>query len=605
MIRCFFLFLFCLLSASLGAAPVRAVGTPSFLVLGYGSVEDQDPDQSLQGVTTGRLIEQMEWLRGHGYQAIRVDDLVAASAGQKPLPPRAFLLLFRGGHTSFLARAFPLLKAFGMPAVLGVGSQAAAAKGRSAFLDERQLRQLEGSGLVEIAAAYDARDEASAVESFLKNALSHTPRLDVLPAGDGDQIAFAVKASGGRRLEFSFVNSAGTFDALVKAPQALVKGNPDLGSYLDNVLTLAPQPPLRAVQIDLDYIYDPDPVQQTRNLEQVVARIRKLAINVVFLQAFANPEGDGLARALYFPNRHLPLRANLFAQAVTELRANAHVKVFGWLPLLSFDVAPDVERVRAWDQTSHQAQPDPRAYRRLSPFDPVARQVILEVYEDMARQAPIEGLLFHDDALLSDFEDAGPAALQVYRRVGFPDSIEAIRADAGLAQRWAWFKTESLIDLTQAIKRQAELWRAPLLTARNLYAPVMTTPESKAWFAQDYDRFLRAYDYTAVMAMPRLENIGDDAALDWMQQIVATASRRPDGLKRTLFMLQTVDWRLDARASQKERAIPAATLTEQMRFLARQGALNIGYYPDDFVTNTPDVDALHKEFSLQPYSYAP
>ena len=33
----------------------------------------------------------------------------------------------------------------------------------------------------------------------------------------------------------------------------------------------------------------------------------------------------------------------------------------------------------------------------------------------MARSAPIDGILFHDDALLGDFEDASPAALAAYR----------------------------------------------------------------------------------------------------------------------------------------------------------------------------------------------
>jgi biofilm PGA synthesis lipoprotein PgaB len=40
-----------------------------------------------------------------------------------------------------------------------------------------------------------------------------------------------------------------------------------------------------------------------------------------------------------------------------------------------------------------------------------------------------------------------------------------------------------------------------------------------------------------------------------------------------------------------------------MRLLLRLGALNFGYYPDDFVAGLPDQHALHKVFSLQSYPY--
>jgi hypothetical protein len=42
-----------------------------------------------------------------------------------------------------------------------------------------------------------------------------------------------------------------------------------------------------------------------------------------------------------------------------------------------------------------------------------------------------------------------------------------------------------------------------------------------------------------------------------------------------------------------------------MNLLSRHGAMNFGYYPDDFIANVPDADALHKDFSLQAYPYMP
>ena len=43
--------------------------------------------------------------------------------------------------------------------------------------------------------------------------------------------------------------------------------------------------------------------------------------------------------------------------------------------------------------------------------DQVTMDVIRELYEDLARSAPFDGLLFHDDLTLSDREDASPPAL--------------------------------------------------------------------------------------------------------------------------------------------------------------------------------------------------
>ena len=176
--------------------------------------------------------------------------------------------------------------------------------------------------------------------------------------------------------------------------------------------------PMRIMQIDLDYVYDEDPEQQQRNLDALIERVKNMNISTVFLQAFADPQGTELASALYFPNRVLPVRADLFSQVVLRLKNETGVKVFGWLPVLSFDLGPLVEPVMAWDDQTDHIAVDPKAYHRASPFDPVARAKIIQIYEDMA-QAPIDGLLFHDDALLSDFEDANPSAVKAYQRAGF------------------------------------------------------------------------------------------------------------------------------------------------------------------------------------------
>ena len=137
----------------------------------------------------------------------------------------------------------------------------------------------------------------------------------------------------------------------------------------------------------------------------------------------------------------------------------------------------------------------------------------------------------------------------------------------------------------------------------NIYALPVLDPASQAWFSQEYPQFLQAYDYTAIMAMPYMENVPAGEENEWLRHLIAAVAAQPLGLKKSIFELQTVDWRKQDQGN--DRAIPTETLNQQMRLLQRLGALNIGYYPDDFVTNQPDVTEIHKSFSLQSYPYEP
>ena len=361
--------------------------------------------------------------------------------------------------------------------------------------------------------------------------------------------------------------------------------------------------PMRVVQLDLDYVYDTDPDQLERNINALVSRIADMKITAVFLQGFADPNGTELASALYFPNDYLPMRANLFGRMVNELKTKANVKVYGWLPVLSFDFGNTSMPVMAWDPKTGETAPAPNYYHRASPFDPVARAKIDGIFEAMAKAGPIDGILFHDDALLSDFEDGSPAALLAYQRAGLPASIETLRSDPLIFKKWTAFKTDLLISFTNEIKKHVELYRSPLITVRNIYAPLALNPVSQDWFAQDYDKFLASYDYTAIEAMPAMENVPEDEANDWMKNLVSVIANHKNGLKRTIFELQSVDWNKAARG--EDRAVPAETLGAEMEYLTSVGALNFGYYPDDFVTNTPNAEMLHKDFSLPTDQYKP
>jgi biofilm PGA synthesis lipoprotein PgaB len=314
----------------------------------------------------------------------------------------------------------------------------------------------------------------------------------------------------------------------------------------------------------------------------------------VYLQAFADPKGTGVAESLYFPNRHLPMRADLFSRAAWQLNTRANVQVYAWMPVLAFRPPPDKHRGLDAVGAYEGAPPREKGSRvfRLSPFDPDARLMIEQIYEDLGKYASFGGLLFGDDAMLDDYEDASRHALRTYAQWGLPADVGKIRANPELMKRWTRQKTRHLTDFTRQLEQivLAHQNAGDVLTARNIFAMPVLKPESEAWYAQNYDDFLAAYDFVALMAMPYMEQASN--AGRWLDDLVETVSARPQGLRRTVFELQSYDWHAG-------KAIPGSTLLAQMRRLRSQGAVNFGYYPDNFLNDQPHLDTMRDVMSLK------
>lgn len=622
------------------------------LALAYHDIEDSDPNQLFVAVRTDLFVAQMQWLRDNGYQPVSVDQILEAHKGGKPLPPKAVLLTFDDGFRSFYTRVFPILKSMGWPAVwapvgrwVGTPDDQPVLFGdvqspRERFATWDEVREVAKSGLVEIAshtedmhhgipanpqgnpqpaatthrydakthtyetdAAYRARvrKDAEEITRTLRRVTGRSPRVWIWPYGAANGEALDIIRRQGYQVALTLNDGLGSADHPMSLPRMLVTDSPNMAEFARSVLDVESRDTLRVAQVDLDYVYDPDPTQMDKNLGALVQRMADLRINTVFLQAFADPKGDGLARAVYFPNHWLPMRADLFNRAVWQLQTRAHVKVYAWMPVLSFDLSPGIARVVRWDPDHPDAEPEPAPgqYQRLSPFDPQARASITGLYEDMAHSAPIDGILFHDDALLSDFEDASAPALAAYRRAGLPDSIRALRADPETLQRWTRFKSQALIGFTKTLTNHVRAIRGPQVkTARNLYAEPILNPASETWYAQNLRDFLQTYDWTVPMAMPLMEQIPASKSGAWLDRLVATVKQHPGALSRTVFELQARNWNLPSQPP-----VDSRTLAGWMRHLQQLGIRNFGYYPDDFVQNQPVLETIRPAISDAWYPY--
>jgi len=349
--------------------------------------------------------------------------------------------------------------------------------------------------------------------------------------------------------------------------------------------------------VDLDAIYDPDPAQQERNLSHLLDRLQWLNVNTVYLQAFADPDANGSADAVYFPSRRLPMRADLFNRVAWQIRTRTQVRrLYAWFPALAFELPPgdpasrDVVTAEPVAPGETAGRVD-MAYKRLSPFSPRARQAIREIYEDLARSANFDGLLFHDDLTLSDREDASPPALETYRGWGLPGSVESIRRSDDLIGRWTLFKINALDDFAMELAAIVRQEQPGLVVARNIYAQVVLNPRAEAWYAQGLDSSLARYDFTAIMAMPYMENAPDPGA--FYRDLVAEVKARR-GMKKVVFELQAVDWRHGAKP------IPSDQLAETIRTLFDLGVQHVGYYPDIPLKNHPDPAVIRRALSQRP-----
>ena len=538
---------------------------------------------------------------------------------------------------------------------------------RETFLSADEIKEISASGLVEFAShsfdlhhgitanpqgntlpaavsrAYDAntnsyesddefvariRSDLSKNSNVIEQLTGKRPRVMVWPYGIYNKTSVEVARSLGMPINFKLVGGNNyVYDAeqsdkfLLKPSYAIGGGENGLGDPLETIsriiidfdysisqmsedLSLPVQSsPERVIHVDIDYIYDDDPTQQNENLGKLLERVKRMKVSTVYLQAFADPDGNGAADSVYFPNRHLPVRADLFSRVSWQLRTRAGVKVFAWMPLLAFELPPD-QRLANHLVESDSKETAGNRYPRLTPYDPEVRRLIADLYEDLAKSTLFDGILFHDDATLDDHEDVSSWALNYYSKAwglseSLPASLKEIRNDPDLHNKWLHHKTRFLTEFSLELANRVRQYQPSLKTARNLYAEVALDTDAEEWYAQSLPNFLQSYDYTAVMAMPYMENADIENSgqpMIWLKNLVSEIAKQPEALQKTVFELQSLDWR-------NATSVDSVEMGEQMKMLQLQHALNFGYYPDDFLNDAPSHQVIRPFMSLQNFPF--
>lgn len=602
-------------------------------VLAYHSVVDESAAENQkhyfpQTISAQTLIKHFNWLKENGYNVISWQQVIDAENGKDTLPDNAVLLSFDDGYETMYNVVFPLLKAYNYPAVFApvtgwldtpADQKIAYADkmlDRSVFATWSQVKEMEQSGLVEVAShthnlhnginanpsggqlpsviapeykngkyetedAYKNRLKSDFTRSVqtLVNHIGKKPRVMVWPYGQFNDVAVQLARQAGMPHYFSLgekiINKVGD----KHIGRLLLNAETDLNTvknYLDGIDES--KQIQRVLHVDLDYVYDADKAQQAKNLDKLIDRIYRYGVMTVYLQAFSDPDGDGVADALYFPNKYLPVRDDIFGRIAWQLQTRAGVQVYAWMPVLAFDLRKGVKEAE-YVIDSRTGKPSTKAYLRLSPYNKQNVEIIKSIYNDLSFYAKFNGILFHDDAFLTDFEGA-----------------EGNHAE-GIVSPQAKQKTQDLIllthQLTDALKPYFLRGSYSLKTARNLYASVITDPNAEEWLAQNLKTLTENYDTTAIMAMPYMENehsISEKEAHRWFSSLIEKVKAQVP-LNKVLFEFQVVNWRT-------QKPIPEVELIDWMKLLQQNHIYSYGYYPDNFLNNQPNLGKMKPHFSI-------
>lgn len=474
-----------LLSLAPAPAPARQSTVPpdSFVALSYHEIDDDlNPRDSnaigRYGMESSALVAQFAWLRDNGYTPVSLSAVIEARNGGKPLPAKSVLLTFDDGYASFYHRVFPVLRLFGYPSVIAlVGKWMDTPEGmdidyeghpvsRDAFMSWRQVREMVRSGLVEVAshsydlhhgvpgnpqgnmlpaattrihdagsgryeddAAYEARIRADLQRSSaqIEREIGQRPRAIVWPYGRYNGATQKIARALGMPVMMTVESGVNTPSVPLDAVnRSIVQFNPDLNAFVDEIETVWPADPRRVVHVDLDRVHDASPEERERKLSLIIERIVEIRPNTVFLKAWSDTDGDGRADHLYFPNRHLPVRSDLFNRVAWQLATRAEVSVYAALPVAAFGPG---------------SAPAPAA-------------IVTDIYEDLARYTYFSGIVFQE-----------------------PDAHPAADSDAYVA-------------LTHTLLERARMHRAPLSGARAFSVAGASADELAALIrrrAKDYD----------------------------------------------------------------------------------------------------------------------
>lgn len=569
-------------------------------------------------ITQKRLEEHFELFKKNGYTPISLKQYGDYLNGRGKLPDKPILLSFDDGRESMYTRIYPLLKKYNYPAVFAIilsYMDTMPPADINKMVTWQQLQEMRDSGLVEVAShtynlhnfvvannygdryqnvatiwwrdsnGYETENDFNSRitndmltgKSLFDENMGSSSNILVWPFGVYTQYAKETAKKAGYEYQL-MLNDDVKLDDKSCLSRFIIYGNPSNNDILKMLNHSYPRKAMTAGQVDIDMIYDALPEQFERNISATIEKLQSMNVNTVFLQTFADEDGDGDVDEVYFHTDKMKVKADVFNHVTVKLK-EAGFQVYAWMPVLCYPWMSENP-----DNAIAASEPDKLGwYTRATPFSPQVREYAKGLVRDLALYAPIDGILFQDDLYMNDFEDFSPYAKKVFKeKFGENLTRENLENDKDLMQKWTKLKTDTLNNLTLELIDVAKYYRPELKTARNIYPVVITQPESEEWFAQNYNDYLDLYDYVVIMAYPEMERneegLGDISNEEWLDNLVRLSLQNPRAQKKAVFKLQGYDWKNNIWIDDIEQR-------KRTDIIKNAKGLNIAQYPVNVFDN--------------------
>lgn len=111
-----------------------------------------DPNNKVT-VSVDTFEKQMRFLRGHNYNVLPLEEVIALIRNKQTVPPRTLAVTFDDGYIDNYKYAFPILKKYGIPATIFIIAEEVGrinSGGVHDRLDWEQIKTMQNSGLITI-----------------------------------------------------------------------------------------------------------------------------------------------------------------------------------------------------------------------------------------------------------------------------------------------------------------------------------------------------------------------------------------------------------------------------------------------------------------------
>ena len=586
--------------------------TQNIIVFCYHDVVDNSNVEILNidpyAISTERLEEHFKFFKEKGYTPISLKQYDDYLDGKFKLPKKPIILTFDDGRESMYTNIYPLLVKYNYPAVFAVilsymDKDILPTTDIKKMVTWQQLREMQMSGLVEVAShTYDLhnfvvsnkygdrqqnvttihwngnnyeteiafnnridKDMQIGNDIFVKN-MGKSSDILVWPYGAYNDYAIDSAKKVGYKYQMMLNDDIDLEDDTLFS-RYIIYGNPTNEELLQMLEHNYPKREIMAAQVDIDMIYDISPEQFERNINATIEKIRNMGADTVFLQAFADEDGDGDVNAVYFHTTLMKVKADVFSHVTIRLK-NEGFKVYAWMPVLSYPwMAEDKNNAIVAAEEDKQGW-----YTRATPFSPEVKEYTKGLVRDLALYAPIDGILFQDDLYMNDFEDFSIYAKAAFKKEFNKELTKDVLKDDKIRNKWTRLKTEAINNLTEELIETAKAYRPEIKTARNIYPIVILEPESEEWFAQNYEDYLELYDYVVIMAYPEMEEVINIDT--WLENLVKVSLNNPKAKEKSVFKLQGYDWKNDIWINDEEQ-------TRRKDIIEKLGGKNMAVYPID------------------------